>query len=93
MAKLSDSEVQGKLRELPGWKYEAGTLVRDCTFPDFVSAFVFVTRLALMAEKANHHPDIDIRYNKIRVALVSHDAGGVTGRDVAMAGEIDKITL
>ena len=91
MAKLSENEIQEKLRALPGWKYEAGALAREYEFPDFVAAFAFVTRLALMAEKANHHPDIDIRYNKVRVALVSHDAGGVTGRDVAMAVEISKI--
>ncbi len=50
-----------------------------------------MVRLALLAEKANHHPDIDIRYNKVRVALVSHDSGGVTGRDGSMAGEIGKL--
>ena len=91
MAKLSDKEIQEKLPTLPGWKYEAGTLVRNYEFADFAVAFAFVTRLALLAEKANHHPDIDIRYNKVRVALVSHDAGGVTGRDVSMAGEISKL--
>ncbi len=91
MAKLSDSEIQEKLQTLPGWKYGAGTLVREYAFADFVTAFAFVTRLALMAEKANHHPDIDIRYNKVRVALVSHDSGGVTARDVSMAAEIGKL--
>lgn len=91
MAKLSDENIQEKLRALPGWKYEAGSLVRDYAFADFTIAFAFVVRLALMAEKANHHPDIDIRYNKVRVALVSHDAGGVTARDISMAQEIGKI--
>ena len=91
MAKLSENEIKEKLKALPGWKYEAGALVRDYSFADFVAAFAFVTRLALMAEKANHHPDIDMRYNTVRVALVSHDSGGVTGRDVAMAEEISKI--
>jgi 4a-hydroxytetrahydrobiopterin dehydratase len=91
MATLSEKEIQEKLTTLPDWKYEAGSLVRDYTFADFAQAFAFVVRLALMAEKANHHPDIDIRYNKVRVALVSHDAGGVTGRDMSMAGEIGRI--
>ena len=91
MAKLSENEIQEKLQTLPGWKYDAGVLVREYAFADFVAAFAFVTRLALMAEKANHHPDIDIRYNKVRVALVSHDAGGVTARDVSMAAEIGKL--
>lgn len=91
MPKLSDQEIKEQLPTLPGWKYEAGALVHDYSFADFAAAFAFVVRLALAAEKANHHPDIDIRYNKVRVALVSHDSGGVTGRDVSMAGEIGKL--
>ncbi len=91
MAKLSEKEIQEKLPALSGWKYAAGALARDYEFADFAAAFAFVARLALLAEKANHHPDIDIRYNKVHVALVSHDAGGVTARDVAMAGEIGKV--
>lgn len=92
MAKLSESEIQEKLSTLPEWKYEAGSIVRDYAFPDFSLAFAFVVRLALLAEKANHHPDIDIRYNKVHVVLVSHDAGGVTARDISMAGEVSRIT-
>lgn len=91
MARLSDNEIQEKMETIRGWRYESGALVRDYAFADFAAAFAFVVRLALLAEKANHHPDIDIRYNKLRVALVSHDAGGVTGRDVSMAAEIDKL--
>jgi 4a-hydroxytetrahydrobiopterin dehydratase len=91
MAKLSEKEIQERLPTLPGWKYEAGVLVHDYAFADFATAFAFVARLAMLAEKANHHPDIDIRYNKLRVALVSHDAGGVTGRDISMAAEIGKL--
>lgn len=91
MAKLSEKEIQEKLPTLAGWKYEAGLLIRNYSFADFAAAFAFVARLALLAEKANHHPDIDIRYNKVRVALVSHDAGGVTGRDIKMAEEIGKL--
>lgn len=91
MAKLSESEIQQKLASIPEWRYESGALVRSYEFADFSAAFAFVARLALLAEKANHHPDIDIRYNKVRVALVSHDAGGVTGRDLSMAAEIGKL--
>jgi 4a-hydroxytetrahydrobiopterin dehydratase len=90
MAKLSEKEIQEKLPRLPGWKYEGGVLARNYEFADFAAAFAFVTRLALLAEKSNHHPDLDIRYNKVRVALVSHDSGGVTMRDVSMAEEISK---
>jgi 4a-hydroxytetrahydrobiopterin dehydratase len=91
MAKLSEKEIVEKLPALSGWKYESGALVHDYIFTDFAAAFAFVVRLALLAEKANHHPDIDIRYNKLRVALVSHDAGGVTDRDISMATEIAKL--
>lgn len=91
MTKLTDPEIRQRMASLPGWKFADGTLVREYTFADFAAAFGFVTRVALMAEKANHHPDIDIRYNRVRLALISHDSGGVTARDIAMAGEINKI--
>lgn len=91
MGKLTDKEIQERLAGLEGWKYEAGALVHDYAFADFATAFAFVVRMALLAEKADHHPDIDIRYNKLRVALVSHDSGGVTARDASMAAEIDKL--
>lgn len=60
-------------------------------FPDFKTAMQFVNKVADAAEQANHHPDIDIRYNTVTMALVSHDSGGVTQRDVSMAGVINKI--
>lgn len=91
MTTLSNAQIQDALRTLPGWKHENGALTRNHAFADFVSAFSFVTRLALMAEKEGHHPDIDIRYNKVRMALVSHDAGGITERDAAMAAKIQTL--
>ena len=93
MATLSNPQIQDVLRALPGWKRESDSLVRDYSFVDFVQAFAFVTRLALMAEKEGHHPDIDIRYNKVRVGLISHDACGITERDAAMATEIQKLPV
>ena len=92
MGKLTDTEIQRKLPALNGWRYEAGVLVHDYAFEDFAAAFAFVVRMAMLAEKANHHPDIDIRYNKVRIALVSHDSGGVTARDISMAAEIGKLS-
>ena len=91
MAKLTETQIQEKLHTLPDWKYEGGALVREYTFADFAVAFAFVARLAMLAEKADHHPDIDIRYNKVRVGLVSHDSGGVTARDTSMAEKISRL--
>lgn len=91
MARLSDAAIQDALRTLREWRLENGALTRDYTFPDFAAAFAFVTRLALLAERTDHHPDIDIRYNKVRVALLSHDAGGVTERDVKAAVAISAL--
>jgi 4a-hydroxytetrahydrobiopterin dehydratase len=90
LAVPNHSEVETRLREAPEWRLDSGKLVRDWTFPDFAQAMVFVNRVAQLAESANHHPDIDIRYNKVRPALVSHDAGGITDRDLKMASRINQ---
>jgi 4a-hydroxytetrahydrobiopterin dehydratase len=64
-------------------------LVRDWVFADFVQAMDFVNKVAVLAEAAGHHPDIDVRYNQVRLGLISHDAGGITNRDGAMVKRID----
>ena len=91
MAVLTDSEIQKALGSLPGWKKNGTAIQRMFEFPDFKAAMQFVNRIADAAEQANHHPDIDIRYNKVTMALVSHDSGGVTQRDVRMAEKINQI--
>ena len=88
MPALSQNEVEVSLKDLPEWKLDAGKLVRDWVFKDFVAAMAFVNSIATLAEQAGHHPDIDVRYNRVRLGLVSHDAGGITGRDVKMAKRI-----
>jgi 4a-hydroxytetrahydrobiopterin dehydratase len=90
MPKLTEEALQSALETIPSWKLEEGKLVRDWTFPDFVQAMVFVNQVAGIAEAANHHPDIDIRYNQVRLALISHDSGGITKRDVNLAARIDR---
>lgn len=85
MSVLSQSEIDTLLKANPDWKLESGKLVRDWTFKDFVQAMAFVNRVAELAEAAGHHPDIDIRYNQVRLGLISHDAGGITLRDSKMA--------
>ncbi|MGC2404567.1 MAG: 4a-hydroxytetrahydrobiopterin dehydratase [Acidobacteriaceae bacterium] len=92
MSVLSAEMLQERLRSLPEWKLEGKEIVRRFEFPDFLAAMVFVNRVAETAEKAGHHPDIDIRYNKVKLALISHDKGGLTERDVRMAREIDSIS-
>ena len=91
MSLLTAEMVQESLRSLPRWKLEGKEIVRRYEFPDFAAAMVFVNQVAEQAEKAGHHPDIDIRYNKVRLALVSHDKGGLTKRDMAMAETIDSV--
>ena len=89
MAKLTHQEITHALTELTNWKHVGITIQRIYEFPDFKQAMVFVNKMAVAAEEANHHPDIDIRYNKVTVALTSHDSDGVTARDVKLAKKIN----
>ena len=93
MQKLTENEIQQALSGLSGWSLEGGELVRQHTFKDFVAAMRFVNQLAELAEQAGHHPDIDIRYNRVRLALVTHDAGGITANDTAMAAKINTLSI
>jgi 4a-hydroxytetrahydrobiopterin dehydratase len=87
---MSTAEIEQVLHHHPEWKLQSGKLVREWTFKDFVAAMNFVNRVATIAESAGHHPDIDIRYNRVLLGLVSHDAGGITKRDGDMAAKLDK---
>ena len=91
MAVLADTEIKQVLRGLSGWEQKNGPIQRVFEFPDFKAAMRFVNAVADAAEQANHHPDIDIRYNKVTMSLISHDSGGITQRDVQMAGRINSI--
>ena len=86
--KLTGQELDDLVRKHPEWAVENGMLVRHWTFNGFVEAIAFVNRVARLAEQAGHHPDIDIRYNRVKLALVSHDAGGITVRDAQMAAKL-----
>lgn len=92
MAILTDAEIQQALASLTGWQRAGKAIQRIFEFPDFKAAMNFVNKVADAAEQANHHPDIDIRYNKVTMALISHDSGGVTQRDVRMAHRINEIS-
>jgi 4a-hydroxytetrahydrobiopterin dehydratase len=91
MPPLSPPEAQSRLANLPGWKIEAGELVKTFQFRDFRAALHFVNEVGELAEQAGHHPDIDIRYNRVRLALTTHDAGGLTQKDFDLAGQTQKL--
>jgi 4a-hydroxytetrahydrobiopterin dehydratase len=90
MQKLGEEELKAALSDLNGWRLEDGKLLRDFAFADFVAAMAFVNKIAEVAEGAGHHPDIDIRYNKVQLGLVTHDVGGITAKDVEMAARLSK---
>ena len=89
--RLTDAEVAALLAEAPGWTLRADglALVRSFKFADFNAAFGFMTRVALYADKADHHPDWFNVYNRVEVTLTTHDAGGLSARDVAMVRAIE----
>jgi 4a-hydroxytetrahydrobiopterin dehydratase len=86
---LSDIEIQRELGTRPGWMRRAATITRTYEFPTFLAAIAFVHRAAEIAERLNHHPDIDIRYCKVTCHLSTHSAGGITRRDFSLAAELD----
>lgn len=91
--KLDDSEIDGALETLPGWRRVEGreAITRTWNFDDFNAAFGFMARVALQAERADHHPEWFNVWNRVEVTLASHDAGGVTERDLALAGFMNRI--
>jgi 4a-hydroxytetrahydrobiopterin dehydratase len=91
MSKLSEAELREAIQELPGWVDQDGKLTKTFTHSSFPEAIVFVNAVAHIAELANHHPDIDVRYSNITLSLVTHDEGGVTPRDVALARQVEAI--
>lgn len=92
-SKLTDLERAGALAGLPEWtsRSEPDAIVRTFTFVDFNQAFGFMARVALLAEKADHHPEWSNVYNRVEIVLTTHDAGGLSQRDIDMAAAIDAI--
>jgi 4a-hydroxytetrahydrobiopterin dehydratase len=87
---LSNAEIQKRLPELHGWRFSRGVLRCEFRFETFKKALQFVAKVGDLAEEANHHPDIDIRYCEVRLALSTHDAGGVSDLDFSLARAIDR---
>jgi 4a-hydroxytetrahydrobiopterin dehydratase len=90
-AKLSDADVQAKLSTVPGWSVKEGKLHREYKFASFVEAFGFMAQVALCAERADHHPEWFNVYNKVIVDLMTHDAGGITDKDFALATKMEAL--
>jgi 4a-hydroxytetrahydrobiopterin dehydratase len=91
MPKLSAAEIKAASAEIPDWSKKGSAISRTYEFEDFAEAVKFVTAVAERAEKAQHHPDIDIRWNKVTLTLTTHDASGLTEKDFAMAKQFDAI--
>jgi len=91
MAKYSAAQTKAALRFLPKWSRKGGVITRVFQFRDFATAMEFVNAVARLAEQANHHPDIDIRYNKVTLTLTSHDEGGLTEKDFDLATKADQL--
>ncbi|HLH79141.1 MAG TPA: 4a-hydroxytetrahydrobiopterin dehydratase [Chthonomonas sp.] len=89
-SKLTEAQIQQALAELPEWRYHEDKLQRTFKFADFSQAWGFMSRVALMAEKMDHHPDWSNVYNTVHVALSTHDAGGVTELDLQLAHHMNR---
>ena len=88
---LGETEIYARLVDVPAWIREGNAISRTVRFDTFADGIDFISRLAPVADEADHHPDIDIRYRNVKFALTSHDSGGITNRDFAMAEKIDQL--
>lgn len=88
---LTPAEIQEQAKTLSGWTVEGSTIQSQRQFKDFIQAIEFVNKLVEPAESAGHHPDIEISYNKVKITLTTHDAGGLTANDFDLAAEISQI--
>jgi 4a-hydroxytetrahydrobiopterin dehydratase len=91
IAQLEPEQLTAALAELDGWSLDEGKLLRRCRFGDFVEAFGFMAQLALLAERADHHPEWFNVYNKVDIWLTTHDAGGISQRDIDLAVQINAL--
>jgi 4a-hydroxytetrahydrobiopterin dehydratase len=89
--KFDQAQIDSALKGLPGWGADGDSLTRSFKFKDHIEAMGFVTRVAMAAEVMDHHPDLRIVYSTVEIRLNSHDAGGVTERDVKLAGRISEL--
>lgn len=93
MSKLNASQIKSALATVPDWKKQGAAIARTFQFKDFPAAIKFVDAAAELAEQAWHHPDIDIRWNKVTLTLTTHDVGGLTKKDFVLARKFDELSL
>jgi 4a-hydroxytetrahydrobiopterin dehydratase len=94
MKKLATEEIQMELdTALMSWNLKDNQLIREYQFKDFVNAFGFMTKVALLAQQFNHHPEWSNIYNKVKICLTTHDAGGITEKDIHLAKKIESLVL
>jgi len=91
--RLKQGQIEAELAKVKRWKLRGKSISRLFVFDDFKQGIRFVNRIAPVAERMNHHPDIDIRYNKVKLTLTTHDEGGLTRKDFKLAARIDRIKL
>ena len=91
MPALTPKQLSLHLKTVPAWSKRAQTILRTFKFEGFLSSISFVNRIARKAQKINHHPDIDIRFNKVRLKLTTHDEGGLTKKDFSLARQCDEV--
>jgi 4a-hydroxytetrahydrobiopterin dehydratase len=91
--KLSPDEIERALAKTTGWRRDGAVITKQFTFADFKAALAFVNKVGEIAETAAHHPDITINYNRVTLTLSTHDAGGLTERDFALAAEIETVAI
>lgn len=91
MSAMTAKQIRVQLQTIPDWSKRARTIHRTFTFEDFLESLGFVNRIARKAEKSRHHPDIEIRYNRVTLKLTTHDEGGLTPKDFSLARQSDEI--
>lgn len=89
--RLTDEQIQAELSRATGWELQDGAISRTFQFPDFTTAMAFVNRVAELAEALNHHPDILITYNTVKLSVFTHSEGGLTEKDFQLARKVNKI--
>ncbi len=91
VSKLTEAEISSAIAQLTGWAVVNGKLQKKWKFADFVSAMGFITKVAIVAEKMDHHPELFNVYNQVTIDLTTHDAGGISAKDVELAKKIDAL--